>query len=115
MVILLCCGGLASLRRTVFSRGGSGSKAQIRFLDTFLLYCLLADSPQDSREESALMGSNQLAVVERGREPGLTLESGNGPVAMQDWAQGLLDGMRPIAALLDDLHNTGVIGLMRQR
>ena len=50
------------------------------------------------------MGSNQLAVVERGREPGLMLDTMDGPVAMQDWAQSLLDGLRPLASLLDELH-----------
>ena len=47
---------------------------QIRFLDTFLLLCLLTESPTDSREESARMVRNQTAVVERGRQPGLVLE-----------------------------------------
>jgi glutamate--cysteine ligase len=77
---------------------------EARFVNLFLLYCLLVDSPEDSREESAIMGSNQLAVVERGREPGLTLETMDGPVDMQAWARGLLDGVRPLANLLDELH-----------
>jgi len=75
-----------------------------RFVNLFLLYCLLLDSPDDSRDESAMMGSNQLAVVERGREPGLSLETADGPVAMLDWARNVLDGIRPLASLLDELH-----------
>lgn len=76
----------------------------IRFLDAFLLYCLLADSPADSERESALMTANQLSIVERGREPGLTLARGNGMVARNDWAEEILEGCRPIAALLDRAH-----------
>lgn len=77
---------------------------EARFINLFLVYCLLLDSPDDSKEESAIMGRNQLTVVERGREPGLELETLNGPVAMEDWAHGVLDGLRGLAGLLDGLH-----------
>ena len=40
---------------------------EARFIDVFLLYCLMAPSPNDSKRESASMGRNQLAVVEEGR------------------------------------------------
>jgi glutamate--cysteine ligase len=77
---------------------------QIRFLDVFLLYCLLADSPADSERESALMSANQLSVVERGREPGLRLARANTSVARDDWAEEILEGCHPIAGLLDQAH-----------
>src|SRR5690606_28507551 len=51
---------------------------QMRFIDTFLLYCLLADSPADSEAESRMMGENQLRVVEEGRRPDLVLERSAG-------------------------------------
>lgn len=75
---------------------------EARFVNLFLLYCLLSESADDSPEESAIMGSNQLAVVERGREPGLQLETMDGPVAMQDWAERLVRGIRPLANLIDE-------------
>ncbi|MFV2090025.1 MAG: glutamate--cysteine ligase, partial [Pseudomonadales bacterium] len=74
---------------------------EARFVNLFLLYCLLLDSPDDSRRESATMGNNQLAVVERGREPGLNLETLNGDIPLLEWAGQLLDGIRPLAAILD--------------
>lgn len=37
---------------------------QIRFLDTFLLHCLLSDSPPDTPAETRELGINQLRVVE---------------------------------------------------
>ncbi len=77
---------------------------QMRFLDTFLLYCLLADSPADSERESRVMGDNQLAVVERGREPGLILSRLHGSVTREAWAQEILLGCRPLAELLDAAH-----------
>jgi glutamate--cysteine ligase len=70
---------------------------QIRFLDAFLMFCLLADSPPDSPEESAQMRENQLTVVERGREPGLDLDGTD----RDTWARSILTGCRPLAELLD--------------
>jgi len=80
--------------------------AEIQFLDVFLLYCLLLDSPPDSRDESAIMQQNQLTVVEEGRRPGVTLETLAGPVALERWAAQTLDGLRPIAEILNEVHAT---------
>ena len=70
---------------------------QIRFMDTFLVLCLLADSPADSAESRASLGRNQTRVVERGREPGLQLEAGSGLIGLADWGYKLLDACAPIA------------------
>jgi glutamate--cysteine ligase len=75
---------------------------QIRFLDTFLLLCLLADSPEDSTQSRQSLSRNQTRVVERGREPGLMLERGNGQVSLAEWADQLLAACKPIAQALDD-------------
>lgn len=75
--------------------------SEIRFLDSFLLYCLLCESPEDSEAESARMQANQLKVVEEGRRPGLQLERDNDEITLDDWARELLDGIRPLADLLD--------------
>ena len=48
---------------------------EIRFLDTFLLHCLLSDSPPDSSDEAREMSGNQQRVVETGRKPGVTLSA----------------------------------------
>jgi glutamate--cysteine ligase len=74
---------------------------EIRFLDMFLLYCLLLDSPEDSKAESARMQDNQLNVVEQGRRPGLELVRESGSIKLVDWAHQIIDGMRPLAELLD--------------
>lgn len=79
---------------------------QMRFLDVFLLYCLLADSPADSERESRIMGENQLAVVERGREPGLALKRNGGTLTREAWSRQILDGCRPLAELLDRANGT---------
>jgi glutamate--cysteine ligase len=75
---------------------------QIRFLDTFLLFCLLADSPPDSPEESAQMRQNQLTIVENGRAHGLTL----GGVSRDTWATDILKACEPVAQLLDQANSS---------
>jgi glutamate--cysteine ligase len=73
----------------------------MRFIDVFLLHCLLADSPPDTPAEVAALGRNQHRVAARGREPGLLLERGDATVPLTDWAAQLLDECLPIAAALD--------------
>lgn len=73
----------------------------IRFLDVFLLHCLLADSPPDTPAEVAALGRNQHRVAARGREPGLLLEQGEHTITLTDWARELLDECVPIAEALD--------------
>ncbi len=76
---------------------------QIRFLDAFLLHCLLSDSPNDSGAESRELVANQQRVVEAGRKPGVTLARAGGEVALQDWAKTLMEETRAVADLLDDV------------
>ncbi len=73
----------------------------MRVIDVFLLYCLLAPSPDDSPEEIARIGRNQQRVAAQGREPELLLEGEAGPVPLRDWGHALLAACEPIAALLD--------------
>lgn len=76
----------------------------MRFIDIFLLHCLLADSPPDSPAEIAALGRNQHRVAARGREPGLLLEQGEHTVLLTDWAAQLLAECVPIATALDAAH-----------
>jgi glutamate--cysteine ligase len=76
----------------------------LRFLDIFLLHCLLADSPPDTPEEIGALGRNQHRTAAFGREPGLKLERGGREVALVDWGLELLDACQPIAAALDGVH-----------
>ena len=78
----------------------------IRFLDIFLLHCLLSESAPDTPKEIAALGRNQHRTAAFGREPGLMLERGAGQVALADWTAELLADFAPIAAVLDDVHQT---------
>ncbi len=76
----------------------------MRFLDIFLLHCLLADSPPDTPDEIAALARNQLRTAARGREPGLRLERGKEEPLLADWSAELLEECAPIAAALDAAH-----------
>ena len=75
-----------------------------RFIDLFLLHCLLSDSPLDTPQEIAALRHNQQLAAERGREPGLKLQRGNAEVALVDWGVQIVDECRPIAEALDAAH-----------
>lgn len=77
---------------------------QVRFMDTFLLFCLLNDSPDCADSEQSIQAANLEAVVNRGREPGLLLQTDSGKQPMSDWASELFELMAPIAAMLDEVH-----------
>src|SRR5438105_4811532 len=70
-----------------------------RFLDVFLLYCLLKESPPDNAREIAEVRRNQQKVALRGREPGLMLERGGRDVRLADWAAEVLGECEPMPAL----------------
>lgn len=85
----------------------------MRFLDVFLLHCLLSDSPPDSPAEIEALKRNQHLVAERGREPGLKLACGGMEVALTDWAAQVLGELPALARALDealggDGHQTAV-------
>ena len=75
--------------------------SQIHFIDIFLLYCLLQDSPPCDDADRARIAENLERVVSRGREPGLTLQSAAGETPLVEEAQTLLQAMQPIADALD--------------
>ena len=77
---------------------------QARFLDAFLLYCALQESPQFDGAECGSCSSNFLSVVKEGRRPGLQLQRNGQPVDMKEWAAELLENIAPLAALLDQSH-----------
>lgn len=80
------------------------SREQINFIDTFLVYCALQESPATDENEAALILQNQKRVVSAGRKPDLTLDlthPESGKMSRRDWGKHLIDGMRPVAELLD--------------
>nr|WP_300306230.1 glutamate--cysteine ligase [Halomonas sp.] len=76
---------------------------ETRVVDTFLMWCLLHESPWITDTECDHLDDNRRLVVERGREPGLELFDGNQRRSLQEWGSAILDEMTGVAALLDRL------------
>jgi glutamate--cysteine ligase len=76
----------------------------MRFIDLFLLHCLLSESPNDTPAEIAALARNQQRVAAHGRQPGLTLERGEHEVTLVEWGAQILDQIEPLAAAMDAAH-----------
>lgn len=79
---------------------------QIRFLDTFLLYCLLLDSPAMSLAEQSGADRNFNRVVLDGRNPRLTLLDGDFERPIADWLEDIFGELHGIAQWLDEAHQS---------
>src|SRR5258706_922448 len=74
-----------------------------RFLDIFLLHCLVSESPKDTAEEIAEVRRNQQVVALRGREPGLVLQRGGRQIQLAEWARETLAQCEAIPGMLDQV------------
>ena len=77
------------------------SSETVRFLDVFLLHCLLTDSPPDTPREIEVIERNRQHVAAKGREPGLRLERNGELLHIGEWAGQVVAECRAIAAALD--------------
>ncbi|MCL1040748.1 glutamate--cysteine ligase [Shewanella marisflavi] len=74
---------------------------QVRFLDLFLLYCLLTPSPKSDAQDEAAISENLNRVITHGRQPGLTLCKAGDEIGLKDWLESLFGELETLAKLLD--------------
>lgn len=98
---------LRSLDLNVFEPLGV-TDCQLHFLEGFMLFCLLQDSPFIDQQERRAINSNQLKTAHRGREPGLTLQRGNQAITLKDWANDLFECMQGSFTILDEAHKSDI-------
>jgi glutamate--cysteine ligase len=82
----------------------------MRFIEAFLVYCLLEDSPplgESTLEEAA---RNQLAAARRGRDPDLLLQRDGAAILLRDWAAELTDSVVATAELIDRAEKSETYG-----
>jgi glutamate--cysteine ligase len=79
-----------------------------RFLDAFLMFCALEESPPISAMEGQVHAANFARTVKEGRKPGLTLNRQGQEVPLVEWAMELIERIRPVALLLDQQHDEPV-------
>jgi len=74
---------------------------QLRFLEAFLIFCLLDESLPISGKELGAIEYNELTVALRGREEGIKLQANGRWRLLSDWAKEICTRMRGICELLD--------------
>mgnify|MGYP001825016974 FL=1 len=89
-----------SLDTSMFDPSGI-SQNTMRFIEAFLIYCLLQDSPEISASEMEEISWNHTATATRGREPDLALRRDGGRIGLQAWAGEILDGVQVVADAID--------------
>jgi len=77
------------------------SEEQLHFMDAFMRFCLLADSPRIRPRERRAIDDNQVLVAQRGRDPRLQLDRDGRGIRLRNWALELMDAMEPVAELMD--------------
>ncbi len=92
---------------------------QCRFIDSFLLYCLLSNSPEQCPDEWADIDRNQRNVIIQGRDPELVLTHCGTPGSVQERAEFLMAQIEPCAALMDrayaDESHSAALEVQRQK
>jgi glutamate--cysteine ligase len=78
------------------------------FVDAFLLYCLLHDSPPTDSVARERARANLRLVVNRGREPGLELADESGAArGLREWGLAIVADIARIGRLLDAARGRG--------
>ncbi|MGI9265183.1 MAG: glutamate--cysteine ligase [Gammaproteobacteria bacterium] len=77
------------------------SQNEFRFLEAFLIYCLLMDSPPISGDELDTCDTNHLAVAAGGRDPNLEIAIHGKKRPLVDWAAEILGHVEEVSRLLD--------------
>nr|WP_133406305.1 glutamate--cysteine ligase [Parashewanella tropica] len=78
------------------------SEDQVRFLDLFLLYCLLTPSKHISDEDEKEMSDNLEKIILQGRQPNLQLSHHGETIEVTQWLSDIFEQLKPIADLMDD-------------
>jgi glutamate--cysteine ligase len=77
------------------------SQNTMRFVEAFLIYCLLEESPDFDDSSYAEAQSNHSATATSGREPDLKLMRDGSPIGLQEWATQILGAVAEVAELID--------------
>jgi glutamate--cysteine ligase len=76
-------------------------ESKSRFLEAFLLNCLMQNSPLQGEQEQQINNLNQLTVAHQGRKPGIELDMNDHTIPLKNWACKILESMQPVCDILD--------------
>lgn len=77
------------------------------FLDAFLLFCALDESPMTESRESRENTENFSLAVREGRRPGLLLMRQGSQVSLKSWGLEILERLQEVVDMLDAQRNDG--------
>jgi glutamate--cysteine ligase len=77
------------------------AQEQIYFLEVFMLFCLLLESPSINLFEQREIDRNEGAAAHRGRDPDLYLQRHGLEVPLREWALEACAAMWPLCEVLD--------------
>lgn len=75
---------------------------QLRFLEAFLIFCLLQESPAIDPDEWEEFDYNQRMVASYGRDPSLALLQHGQKRSLRKWAKEICEMMQGVCELLDE-------------
>ena len=73
----------------------------MRFIEAFLIYCLLEESPPLDKTSIAEAARNQAETAKQGRNPACRLIRGGSEISVPDWANEILTKVSSVAELID--------------
>lgn len=83
------------------------SDTQLYFLEAFMLFCLLQQSPLIDKAEREAVDDNDSKVAHQGRDPNLKLVNQEQlHISLQSWGKELLTEMQEVCTVLDDQNST---------
>ena len=77
------------------------NEQQLRFLEAFMIFCLLSDSPKLSPEGKRRVDKNLTLVASNGRENGLKLHREGGHITLKNWGFEICTEMLSLCEILD--------------
>ena len=96
---------IRSLDINIFDPAGINQNT-MRFMEAFLVFCLLDPSAEFIDEALAETQHNQALVAKRGREPGLALMRDGRSILLKSWATEIVKKVAAVAELIDAQEGT---------
>ena len=87
---------------------------QVQFLEAFMLFCLLEDSPAISTSELHEIDVNANLVAHKGREPGLLLSHNGEDLTLLNWGKSILDKVNECSMLMSETHQKSVRNISKR-
>ncbi len=78
------------------------STTQLYFLEAFMIFCLLQQSPLIDAAEQQAIDNNEIKTAHHGRDPALKLIREKQEIHLQQWGREILEQMQAICVVLDE-------------